>query len=226
MRTKTRRLQKGGQNFYEAIGSENYDKVKEILKQDPKFLNQKVANGTTPLMLAILATTPNGRGEEIVKFLINKGANVKAINNDELTPLHIACIRANPSLAELLIDKGADVDAKDKFNNTPLIYAVNQNSYDVAKVLIDNEAGIDFRGSQGNTPLHVASSKNFLDIAELLIENYASINPINRNGDTPLDLAALTDSIDVLKLLVSNYASISDHTRLKAMNNEFSILYI
>jgi ankyrin repeat protein len=225
MRRKTRKLQKGGygiQDFYDAIESENYDKVKEILAQNPKFIIQRSAVGNTPLTFAVMTMTPNGRGEEIVKFLINKGASVKAVNNDEMTPLHIASIRGKSSLAKLLIDKGADVDAKDKHWNTPLIYAVNKNGYDVAKVLIDNEAGIDFRGTGGNTPLHIASSKNFLDIAELLIENYANIDATNGRGDTPLDLAAHTNSIDVLNLLVSNYAYISDEMRLKVMNNEYS----
>jgi len=71
--------------------------------------------GETPLH------THAGEGrKEVVKILINAGANVNAKASDASTPLHYA---ENKEIAELLIAEGADVNAKDKDGVTPLDYA-------------------------------------------------------------------------------------------------------
>jgi len=62
---------------------------------------------------------------EVVKLLLNKGADTAAQLPDGATPLHIAMFHANPEeMAEFLLAHGADVNATDKKLATPLHYAV------------------------------------------------------------------------------------------------------
>ena len=71
-------------------------------------VERRDANDFTPLIVAI------GYGlVEIVKLLIENGANVNTVEVDEaLTPLMIAAEAGNESIVELLLDHGADIDPK------------------------------------------------------------------------------------------------------------------
>lgn len=55
-----------------------------------------------------------------VVWLIEKGANPKALNADGQTPLHIAAVNGNPELAEALVKHGADPSIRDNANQTAL----------------------------------------------------------------------------------------------------------
>jgi len=54
------------------------------------------------------------------KILVNKGADVKAKDNDENTVLHSAAERGNEAVVHLLLGRGADVKTKDNHGSTVL----------------------------------------------------------------------------------------------------------
>lgn len=73
--------------------------------------------------------------EDVVKILIERGANVKAIDVNLNTALHAITKTTsvnNPNkrcaIAELLINAGADVNAKNKSGDTPIALANNNQS--------------------------------------------------------------------------------------------------
>ena len=57
-----------------------------------------------------------------MKILIEKGASVKALDDDKRIPLHLAAYNnSNAEVVKILIEKGASVNALDDFNiRTPL----------------------------------------------------------------------------------------------------------
>ena len=66
------------------------------------------------------AASDNGN-KEIVKLLLEKGADVNAKNMYGETPLHKAASdNGNKEIVTLLLEKGANVYAKDTYNQTPL----------------------------------------------------------------------------------------------------------
>jgi len=78
------------------------------------------AAGDTPLHSA----TQWGR-EEIVKLLLDNGAEVNTENQRGQTALHYACVFRNKEIAEMLLDAGADANAKDNDGHTPLGLALS-----------------------------------------------------------------------------------------------------
>jgi ankyrin repeat protein len=57
---------------------------------------------------------------DIVRLLIDHGADVTAQDETHLTPLHHAAFWGNVETVRLLIQQGADVTAQDSSKTTPL----------------------------------------------------------------------------------------------------------
>jgi ankyrin repeat protein len=66
---------------------------------------------------------------DIVKLLIDNGADVAAQDETHLTPLHHAAFYGNAEAVRLLIQHGADVAVKDRSNMTPLHSASSNGEF-------------------------------------------------------------------------------------------------
>ena len=81
----------------------------------------------------------NGNFEEAIKLLIEKGADLNAIDKYGYTALIWACRNNNIEIVKLLIEKGADINAKNFIGYTALIWACRNNNTEVIKLLIEKE---------------------------------------------------------------------------------------
>jgi len=92
---------------------------KEIEEYNNKYLNVKDKEyKKTPLIWAAY------RGyAEIVKLLLDAGADFNERDDDGQTALIGAAISGHAEIVKLLIEKGADVNIEDKYNKTALDYA-------------------------------------------------------------------------------------------------------
>ncbi len=57
---------------------------------------------------------------DVVRFLIDQGADVSAITSDQSTPAHLAAAHGNTSVLEVLLDAEGSSNAKDIKGRTPL----------------------------------------------------------------------------------------------------------
>lgn len=124
---------------------------------------------------------------DLVEFLIDKGADVNAQDNNGQTPLFYTSRRINNTqAAELLIQAGAEINAKDNRGNTALIWALSNNErkrliqgleyfvnsdITLLRLLLDKGADINAQNNEQLTALQAVNTlneKNFNDIKELL----------------------------------------------------------
>ena len=77
------------------------DKIKQIKDNNGSINVQDEHCGTTPLIAAI----DHKVVLEIVKFLIDKGNDVKSENEEEETPLMVCYIKNNTGAAKILLKK-------------------------------------------------------------------------------------------------------------------------
>lgn len=131
------------------------DIVDAACRQDLEELERCLAEGLdidtcdrdqrTLLMNAItaLALSSSDAGEQIIAFLIDRGANVNARDRGQWTALHAAAQDQRLAIVKLLLHAGAEVDAVDGFGNTPLWRCVMdpRTDHDVVKCLL--AAGAD-----------------------------------------------------------------------------------
>jgi ankyrin repeat protein len=82
---------------------------------------------------------------DIIKYLIEIGANINYITNDCWSPLHAASYKNNIDCVKLLINSGAKINIKDYVNATPLDYAMDTKNFDIIKLLIEHGADINMK---------------------------------------------------------------------------------
>lgn len=79
-----------------------------------------------------------------ISFLIDQGLDVNAKNDDDETPLMLACRQSTASLnvIELLIESGANINEEDVFGFNALLGAIEHNHVNIAKLLLKHNAVI------------------------------------------------------------------------------------
>ncbi|KAI9893551.1 MAG: hypothetical protein M1814_006347 [Vezdaea aestivalis] len=146
--------------------------------------------------------------KEIVKLLLENGADIHAKGNYGETALHEAASRGHEAIIKLLLENGADIHAKSDYGETALHKATSRGHEAIIKLLLENGADIHAKSDYGETALHKATSRGHEAIIKLLLENGADIHAKDDIGETALHWAASGGHEAIIKLLLENGADI------------------
>ena len=142
---------------------------------------------------------------EIVKLLIDRGADVNLKGEAWYGPLHAAAYGGHVEVVKLLLDNGADVNI---FNHDkPLHYAAKNGHIEVAEMLIAHGADINARGMSKQTPLGTAVSNRQEEMVEYLLSKGADVNAGANYGCTPLHRAVSGRNMELARLLSEHGAN-------------------
>ena len=132
---------------------------------DAKGVDAIVRDGRTVLIYAAW----NG-STEVVKTLIEIGANINIQNDNGDTALRLAARRGLTEIVKILVENGADMNIKDsRYGRTALIYAAREGRTEVVKLLIDNGANMNIKDSRyGRTALDMAEGRGHTEIINIL----------------------------------------------------------
>lgn len=152
----------------------------------------------------------NWNSDEVMKFLIENGADINATERDGRTPLCLL-VKHNgtPEMITFFVKNGADLN--NKGGGSPLYWAIYSHCIRLQTLLI--ELGTDVNGvidsfDDLKAPLHLTRD---LPVVKLLIDKGANVNITDKFKSTPLHYA---NHLSIVKYLVENGADIN------AKNNE------
>ncbi len=193
-------------DIHEAVKTGDLQKVQELIKNDPDLVNLKDISGRTPLHWAARNDHLN-----IVKFLVNNGADVNAEDNQGISPLFYSVwLGGNYEIAECLVNIGADVNFK-RSNGQTLLYLASREGIDkTAKLLIEKGADLNQPDAVGKTPLFISVENRHQNIVELLLDHGAQTSLKDNFGRTPLHQSAIEGYIQISALLVANGADVNE----------------
>ncbi|NIP29778.1 MAG: glutaminase A [Candidatus Dadabacteria bacterium] len=158
---------------------------------------------------------------DVVKYLIDNGAEINPIDRWGGTPLDDAISHNHKEVEKLLKQSGAtkgktsnrkDLSEKHYENVTQLIvndsdtiveliYAASEGNLRAIQKMVARGVKLDGADYDWRTPLHLAAAEGHERIVQYFIDQGLNINPIDRWGGTPLDDAKRHGHKRVVKIL-------------------------
>ena len=201
-----------------AILSKRINIVK-LLIENKANINIKI-NHSTPLCMAIeknhfIIHEPKKKSKEIVKYLLDSGAEINLSNDNGDTPLMIALKNNALDIAELLIEHHADFTLCNNQGETALMRASEKHNDKIVKYLIEKGANIDIKDKKGQTALlkifrpsgfggniQGNAKEDLIDTLKNLLEANTKIYTKDNNEETAFMLAAKYNLAIPMKMLI------------------------
>lgn len=169
--------------------------IAELLKKKNVKIDVADSSGNTPLIEAC----DSSRNGEMVRWLLDNGADINKRNDYKQTPLMIAAAGAYEEVINPLLQHNPDLDAQDKKGDTALHYALDDRQYTLP-ILLKTKININLANYKGETPLHKAVKNGYDRDTALLLRHKANACLKDKQGQTPLALARAGKNKDIKKL--------------------------
>lgn len=173
-------FERNDKDLYDAADKGYLNKVKELVAQgcDVNYVCKDSCADWTPVMIA----AANGH-LDVVKFLLENGANPNAQNRYGRTAISFAISYKFKPIVETLLDYGADptIESQDKDKpNSGMAGALatsisDPDSYEILKILVYKTGNVNFE-FWDYTPLMMAVRYDDYDFAKYLLEKGADVN--------------------------------------------------
>ena len=167
--------------------SEDDDLYNGIASRDALAVHRALRNGTnvnsifrleragtfckaTPLILACCAHDDSDASHQVVRMLLNKGADARWKNSDGLSAVLVACQNGHLSIVEMLLDHDNGLlEVAGSIGWTPLFFAVVHRQTDIVQSLLSRGANVKATDDYGKTALMVACMNSNLESMRLLL---------------------------------------------------------
>src|SRR3990167_4753558 len=168
-----------------------------------------VNNATEGWRITALIVAAVSGHTDIVRLLLDRGANINHDNNLGATALIVAAENGHTDTVILLLDKGADINHATDYGSTVLVYAARSGLTDIVQLLLGRGMNLNQTNSGGFTPIMVAAQQGRTDTVRLFLDRGSDINHVANDGYTALILAAENGRRDTVKLLLNRGADIN-----------------
>jgi ankyrin repeat protein len=139
---------------------------------------------------------------EVVRILLELGADPTAQDKYGWTPLHSASQMGNVEAIWMLLERGADPEVQDKYGWTPLHIASHLGNVEAIRVLLEQGADPTAQDDDGWTPLHTASYMGNVEAIRVLLERGADLEAQDKHDNTPLLTASSMGDVEAIRVLL------------------------
>lgn len=148
----TKRTPEDCKDILEAAEDGYLEMVRKFIEQNPSCINVPDEDGYTALHRACY-----NNHVEVVKYLLEHGADVGARTNDGWQPIHSSAQWGNVQILRILCSWGADLNSKTVGGNTPFHLAVSKprNGQLIEYLLFHDDVDIEAINDAGDSPYNI-----------------------------------------------------------------------
>ncbi len=174
------------------------------------------------LMCSFVTSSVDGHAE-VLKTVINRGADVNGLFSDGLSPLIVASLVGHIETVKVLLDHGAQVNMQGSNGLSALIVASFKGNSEIVQCLLLHDAEFNMPDNDGNSALlcasltgnqyflqsfsdlsaFTASQKDYINTVKLLLSHGAK-DLENNNGQSAQIVASSYGNIDIVKVLLDH----------------------
>jgi len=196
----------GNTALHIAVKTKNLEILSYLCDQNIN-INAKNNGDCTPFWVAVNQLR-SADDYNLIKFLIEKKADITLGDQSLMTPLHIAAAASDTRLLAFLLENGArdSVNVQNLFGQTPLNFAIQNENSKCVELLLNEKPDFHLTTAEAKrNVLHVAVEAGNLDIvAQIVKKNPKLIGEKDRAGDTPLSLSLDKEYKKIPKLLLEH----------------------
>ncbi|CEI60517.1 hypothetical protein FVEN_g9994 [Fusarium venenatum] len=178
--------------------------MKPLIDNDAGLVSATNHLAQTPLLLAVIRGTSSA-----VKLLLERRADVKALDRFKSSALHHAVGTDKSSLLKLLLDSGAEMNLQNAQGHTPLHLAISENRPAIIKLLLERGCRVDIPDMSGRTPLHMTAASGNKSCAQELLKRKVTIDTKDRDGQTALVYAVEGLHVSLVKVLLGHKSDVN-----------------
>lgn len=178
------------------------DDVIDLLLKNGADINAPGFHQRTPLHMAI-------RNPMLLQYLLEKGADLEAEDDEKMTPLLHACVTNPPAQTfDILLKNGADIHRVDIVGRNALELALYSGTEQGAEILLKNGfPTAKSRISTNDFELHRAARGGYVTLLSLLLQQEnVDIEQKNGRGKSPLACAIFAEQSECVELLLNHGA--------------------
>lgn len=148
---------------------------------------------------------------EIVRLLLEAGANVNQQTRNKNAPLHFALISSSAGSGDTLralLEYNPLLDLANNDGDTALNRLHSRTPVSLIRLFINAGADAEIPDNWRDTPIRTAVLKNNVDVVKYLVSKKARVNIVGYRGG-PLHLACHRGSLEVVKILIDGGADVN-----------------
>lgn len=188
-----------------AVYENNLPTILKAVTDNPSTIQMKDSEGKTLLLLA----SSSGKSD-IVKFLLESGADIEAKDKMGRTPLITAAReRGGIDVIKLLVEKGAAVNAVDDAKDSALSLAAWRGFEDIVDYLLEKSANVPINNEQGRWLLGKAADKGLEKLFSAMTAKGADLGIRVEDNATLLHMACGGGSLQIIDTLLKSKMNVN-----------------
>ena len=176
----------------------------DITPPSASYVDFRDAIGGTPLMGAAY------KGKvQVVKSLIERGADPSLMDNRGWNSLHVAANGGDADIIDLIHTQVPNIESKTGDGCTPLMIAAFNSKLHAVKWFLEKGATVTREDNSGANALNFAAEGGDTDIIDLIHTHLLNIESKTSQGRTPLMMAALGGKLQAVKWFLEKGATVN-----------------